>query len=66
VRPALPRHVPAVLALASLALCVIIPVLYFLGRIYRGAFERALLFASLAWFIFATLWALKSRPSSKP
>jgi len=53
------------LAIASLALCLIFPILHFLGRIEADRFKSGFLFASVAWFVFATLWATRTKKSSK-
>ncbi len=55
------RPLFAVLALLSLALCLAFPVLRFLGRISVEGFRSGLLAASVAWFIFASLWAVKPK-----
>jgi hypothetical protein len=47
----------AVASLASLALCLAAPVLFFLGVLPEASFKLALLFASLGWFFLATSWA---------
>jgi hypothetical protein len=44
-------------ALLSLAACLAAPVFYFLGTLAEAGFKLALVPASLAWFLFATLWA---------
>ena len=55
------RPLFAVLALLSLALCLAFPVLRFLGRISVEGFRSGLLAASVAWFVFASLWAVKPK-----
>lgn len=55
------RRVFAVLALLGLALCLAFPILRFLGRISVEGFRSGLLMASVAWFVFATLWSLKPK-----
>lgn len=42
------------LALVSLALCLAVAVLFFLGRIPEGTFKLSFLLASIAWFVLAT------------
>jgi hypothetical protein len=51
--------------LVSLALCLIFPIVHFMGKIKADRFKSGFLFASLAWFIFATLWAIRPKKSSK-
>lgn len=48
------------LSLVSLAACLAAAVLYFYGRLPTQSFRLVFLLASIAWFVFATLWA-KSR-----
>ena len=48
------------LSLVSLAACLAAAVLYFYGRLSTQSFRFVFLLASIAWFVFATLWA-KSR-----
>jgi hypothetical protein len=55
------RRVFAVLALLGLALCLAFPILRFLGRISEAGFRSGLLAASLGWFVFASLWAVKPK-----
>lgn len=40
-------------ALLSLALCLLFPLLYFLGQMDEPGFKNALALSSLAWFLFA-------------
>jgi len=54
-----------VLAIISLVLCLVFPILRFLGKIEADRFKSGFLFASIAWFIFATLWATRTKKSSK-
>ena len=51
------KALSAVVAVASLVLCLAAPVLFFLGLFTEAGFKIALIPASLAWFFFATLWA---------
>lgn len=46
-----------VLSAASLAICLAVPFLYFWGRLSLADYKTVLAVASLAWFVFATLWA---------
>jgi hypothetical protein len=45
----------ALISLISLALCLISPVLYFIGKFSERNYKLVFLVASIAWFIFATL-----------
>jgi hypothetical protein len=47
----------ALVSLLSLAVCLLAPVLFFLGKFTEENYKLVFLIASLAWFIFATLWA---------
>lgn len=51
-----------VLLALSFAGCLVSPALYFLGRLSQGGFKLILLGASVAWFVFAILWAGGRRP----
>ncbi len=53
----MPKTLLAILSLASLAVCLAAPILYFLGRLPARDFRLAFLIASVGWFVFATLWA---------
>ena len=48
-----------VVSLASLALCLASPLLYFWGSLDMQAYKNLLLTASLAYFAFATAWAVR-------
>jgi hypothetical protein len=50
------RKIMAILAIVSLSLCLIFPIVHFLGKINAAAYKSGFLLASAAWFIFATLW----------
>jgi len=54
-----------ILAFISLVLCLAFPILRFLGRIEADRYKSGFLFASIAWFVFATLWATRAKKSSK-
>lgn len=45
------------LALLNLGMCLASAVFTFLGRITAETYRTAFLLSSIAWFIFATLWA---------
>jgi hypothetical protein len=51
----------AFVSLLSLAVCLLAPVLFFLGKFTEHNYKLVFLIASLAWFIFATLWARKRK-----
>ena len=44
------------LAAASLLACLAVPLLYFLGYLGKGVFEKTLALVSLCWFVSATAW----------
>jgi hypothetical protein len=58
------RALYAFLSFVSLAFCLVFPVRHFLGGFSAERYKTGLIFASLAWFIFASLWA--STPKDKP
>ena len=49
----------AVVSLASLAVCIASPFLYFWAAMSAPAYKETLATASVAWFVFATLWATR-------
>lgn len=51
------KTLTAVTAILSLALCLAVPVLFFLGLLPQSSYRLALLLASLGWFFLATTWA---------
>jgi len=51
----------AVLSMLSLILCLVSPILYFLGKISMQKYRWIFLLASIAWFFFATLQAKQAR-----
>ena len=50
------KSIAAVVALASLALCLAAPVWYFLGEYSLDSYKTIFLFASVIWFVSATLY----------
>jgi hypothetical protein len=53
----------AAASILSLALCLAVPVLCFLGVLPEASYKLALLLASLAWFFLATSWSsYRKRP----
>jgi len=61
----MPRSVYGWLAGASLAACLTVPVLHFLGHVGKEAYESILAATSLCWFVFAAAWAGKERTAGK-
>jgi len=49
------------LAALSLVLCLVAPVLHFLGMMDMASYRVMLASASAGWFIFATAWALRPK-----
>ena len=54
------RLVLLLISLIALLGCLIAPVLFFNGMIGREAYRNGLAALSLAWFIFATLYATRA------
>jgi len=53
-------------SLASLATCIVAPVMFFLDTLSVAAFKTTFLVASILWFIFATLWSEQSKTETAP
>jgi len=51
----------ALLALLSLAMCLVSPGLFFAGEISERTYRLAFLLTSFAWFVFAILWMAAAR-----
>lgn len=51
----------AILAITSLILCLVSPLLHFLGKYSIETYKWIFFFSSLSWFVFATLWASKRK-----
>ena len=51
----------AVLSLASLVVCLLAALLHFLGKIATPGYRLMFNLASIGWFIFATLWARRTK-----
>lgn len=49
-------------ALACLAACLVLPVLYFQGEITNGQFKKSFVWASIGWFVFASLGGFRRKP----
>ena len=52
-------RVKLLLALISLAACLVTPFLLFDSIIDAGTYKRILLAATAGWFVFATAWRMK-------
>lgn len=50
------------LAALSLLACLVAPVAYWQGALAEGAFRSLFAGASLAWFVFATWFAVDRKP----
>jgi len=59
------RKIYGLLSLVSLALCLIFSIAHFLGAIQASRFKLGFLLASIAWFVFATLWVTRPKNSTK-
>jgi hypothetical protein len=55
------RLVFRVCTLIGLGVCVLLPVLFFLGRIEERAFKNLYLVVSAAYFVFASRWSSGDR-----
>lgn len=53
------KEILAVLSMASLAMCLAAPFLYFYDAVTMDVYKTLLLGASVAYFLFATLWATR-------
>jgi hypothetical protein len=60
------RFIPGFLAILSLALCLLFPILRFLGRISEERYKLGLLFASISWLLFASVWAARKKRKRNP
>jgi len=58
------RKILALLAIVSLALCLIFPVVRFLGKIDAAGYKSGFFCASAAWFIFAALWITRPKKNN--
>jgi hypothetical protein len=54
------------LALATLAACLALPILHFQGRLDDQAYKHYFLIASAAWFVFAIPWAAQRKSKDHP
>lgn len=55
------KTVLAVLSLASLCVCLLAAVFHFLGNFSAKSYHVLFIAASVGWFVFATLWARKTK-----
>jgi hypothetical protein len=51
------KQIFGVLAVLSLLACTAVPFAYFRGRVTVEEYKTFLFLASIAWFVFATLWS---------
>jgi hypothetical protein len=54
----------AVASATSLITCTVVAFLYFYGSLTMGEYKLVLFIASIAYFVFATLWATRPKTSS--
>jgi hypothetical protein len=54
------------LSLATLAACLVLPVLHFQGRLDNQSYKNYLLAASVAWFVFAIPWVAQANTKQRP
>ena len=59
------RTAAASLALLCLAACLVLPAMFFYDVLARGSFESAFLAVSVGWFVFASLWASRSKGAAE-
>ncbi len=55
------RRLSSVLLWISVGVCLALSCVYFAGRMSDGRFKSSFLLASIAYFLFAGLWALVSK-----
>ncbi len=56
----MPRALLAAVSALNLAVCLAAPFLYLGRRIDESAYKTVLLAASVAWFVFATMWVSRA------
>jgi hypothetical protein len=56
------RAILGILSLATLAACLVLPVLHFRGSLDNESYKHYFLIASAAWFVFAIPWAAQGKP----
>ena len=50
------KPIASVVALVSLAVCLVAPVMYFAGRVEIESYNTVFLIASLAWFVAVAVY----------
>ena len=50
------RHASGLVALVSIVLCVLAPVLFFLGSIPEATYHALFAVGSVVWFVSAVIW----------
>lgn len=60
------RNVIVIIAVASLILCLLSPVLYFLGRMDPDRYKSILLAGAAVWFVCAAFLAAGRKSSPTP
>ena len=50
------KPIASVVALVSLAACLVAPVMYFAGRVEIDSYKAVFLIASIAWFVAAAVY----------
>ena len=50
------KPLASVVALVSLAVCLVAPVMYFVGQVEIDSYKTVFLIASLAWFVAAAVY----------
>jgi hypothetical protein len=57
------RAILGLLALASLLVCLTLPVMHFQGSLDNQTYKDYFLIASAAWFVFAIAWSTQAKQS---
>ena len=50
------KPIASIVALASLAACLVAPVMYFAGRVEIDSYQTVFLIASIAWFVAVAVY----------
>jgi len=50
------KPIASVVALVSLAACLVAPVMYFVGRVEIDSYKTVFLIASIAWFVAVAVY----------
>lgn len=56
------RAILGLLSLATLAACLVLPILHFQGSLDNQTYKHYLVAASVAWFVFAIPWVAQGKP----